>query len=198
VGTIRAMVVLERDEPLRRLTVLDYHRMIDLGILTEDDKVELLDGAIVAMSPEGPPHRAVIDRLTRFFVLAVEGSGLTARVAGPITLAPWSEPEPDLALIDTADVSFAAHPRSAHLVIEIAVSSLRRDRRRKARIYAEAGIAEYWIVDVEGRAVEVRSDPGAGGYTDLRVVRPPDPVTTRAAALPPLDLVALLAPDDPG
>jgi Uma2 family endonuclease len=192
------MVVLERDEPLRRLTVLDYHRMIDLGILTEDDKVELLDGAIVAMSPEGPPHRAVIDRLNRFLVLAVEGSGLTVRVAGPITLPPWSEPEPDLALIDTADVSFAAHPRSAHLVVEVAVSSLRRDRRRKARIYAEAGIAEYWIVDVEGLAVEVRSAPSAGGYADLRVVRPPDPVTTRAATLPPLDLVGLLAPNDSG
>ncbi len=80
-------------------------------------------------------------------------------------------------------------------VVEVAVSSLRRDRRRKARIYAEAGIPEDWIVDVAGRAVEVRSAPGTGGYAEERLGRPPEAVTTSAAVLPPIDLDALLAPE---
>src|SRR3954462_7138234 len=129
------MVVLDRDERLRRLTDGDSPRMSPARILAEDDKVELLDGALVEMSPEGPPHRVVVDRLTRLLVGGLLDEPYIVRVAGPPTLAPWSEPEPDLAVTDAADESLAAHPSRAHLVVEVAVSSLSRDRRRKARIY---------------------------------------------------------------
>lgn len=188
------MLVLGPDEPLHRLSVGDYHRMLEVGILGEDDRVELLDGGIVEMSPEGPAHRAVIDRLTRFLVLGLPSDLLTVRVAGPITLRPWSEPEPDFAIVDTADVDFHAHPENAHLVVEVSVSSLGRDRRRKARIYAAAGVPEYWIVDVTARAVEVRTRPAAEGYGELVVVRPPEPLRCESVALPALDLEAVLAP----
>lgn len=91
---------------------------------------------LIEMSPEGPPHAAVIARLTRHLVRALPGDDVMVRVQSPVTLPPTSEPEPDLAVVDASASTFAAHPGSAHLVVEVSGSSRRIDRVRKLRIYA--------------------------------------------------------------
>ncbi len=188
-------LVTDAQEPLHPLSVDDYHRMIEVGILTRDDRVELLEGAIIEMSPEGPPHAAVLARLARHVIRGLEDESLIARVQSPITVVPHSEPEPDLVVADLASSTFRAHPQTAHLGIEVASSSLRKDRSRKARIYAAAGVGEYWVVDLVARVVHVHLDPRDGGYAVTRTVAPPAQLSPTTVDLPPLPLDALLAED---
>ena len=153
----------------RRLHVDEYHRMIETAILDEDDKVELLEGVLVEMSPQGEPHARVITRLTRALVLAA-GDGFMVRPQVPLTLGDFSEPEPDLAVVRVSDAqSRTDHPRTALLVVEVSGESLRKDRGIKAAIYASAGIPNYWIINVDGASVEVYGDPDAstGRYRRL-------------------------------
>jgi Uma2 family endonuclease len=178
---------------LHPLSVDDYHRMIEAGVLTEDDRVELLDGVIVDMSPEGPDHSAVIARLNRFLVRGIDDPALLVRCQHPITLVPQSEPEPDLAVVDEAASTRSSHPAFAHLVVEVANKSLRVDRSRKARIYAAAGIPEYWIVDLRHPGVHVHLEPRDGAYRTLHTVEPPDPLRSASVELPELSLVDLFA-----
>ncbi len=154
-----------RDSPRpterRAISVRDYHRMIDAGIFHEDEHVELLEGELVTMAPQKTPHARVIQRLTAALVRAL-GEQYTVRVQLPLTLGTKSEPEPDLAVVRTVDAERPeSHPTSALLVIEVASrrDSLRRDRLAKARIYARAGVAEYWIVNLSDRCVEVLRSP---------------------------------------
>jgi Uma2 family endonuclease len=187
-------LLLEPYEPLHPISVEDYHRMIDAGILTEDDKVELLEGAIIEMSPEGPPHHTACDRLNRFLVRGLTTDDLMVSPGHPITLQPRSEPEPDLYVYRTAEGSFSGHPESALLVIEVSSSSLRKDRIRKARIYASAAIPEYWIFDLKQLCVEVHRDPADGAYRDTQIVRPPAELRAAFVDLPPLPLAEILDP----
>jgi Uma2 family endonuclease len=187
-------VMTDAQEPLHLLSVEDYHRMIEVGILTDEDKVELLDGAIFEMSPEGPPHALVIARLARFLIGALlDDPSLLVRIGSPVTLPPRSEPQPDFAVVDTADATWRAHPERAHLLVEVAHSSLRKDRTRKARIYATAGIPEYWIVDLIGLCVHVHREPSGESYAAVATVRAPQAVQAQAVALPPLSLDELLS-----
>lgn len=188
-------LVTDAQEPLHPLSVEDYHRMIEVGILTEDDRVELLEGAIIEISPEGPAHSAVIARLTRFVVRALEDESLVVRVQSPITLVPHSEPEPDLVVADLASSNFRQHPYGAYLAIEVARTSLRKDLSRKARIYARADIQEYWVVDLVAMAVHVHLEPGADGYAVTRTLVGPAELRATTVELPPLSLAALLAED---
>jgi Uma2 family endonuclease len=194
-GTLGFMAVMtDAQEPLHLLSVDEYHRMIEVGILTDEDKVELLDGAIFEMSPEGPPHALVIARLARFVIAALlDDPSLLVRVGSPVTLRPRSEPEPDIAVVDTADATWRAHPQRAHLLIEVAHSSLRKDRTRKARIYATAGVPEYWVVDLGGLCVHVHRAPSAERYVTVETVRPPQALKAQALELPPLALDELLS-----
>jgi Uma2 family endonuclease len=143
----------------RPITVDEYHRMIEAGTLGEDDHVQLIAGAIVAMTPQGPAHALVIQNLNRLVA-----QGLTADLALrpqlPLTLPDDSEPEPDLAVVRLADArSREHHPRTALLVVEVAGDSLRLDRQTKAALYAHAGIPEYWIVNLADSTIEVHRDP---------------------------------------
>ena len=150
--------------PLRNFSRLEYDKMIDAGVLGEDEHVELVGGAIVEMSPEGPHHAGTID-LCAEVLRRVFGSGFTVRVQHPIVIDPDCEPEPDLAIVAGDPRShLGAHPRSAALVVEVAESSLAFDRREKALLYARAGIPEYWIVNLADRIVEVHRDPSPKGY----------------------------------
>jgi len=156
----------------RRFRLDEYHRLIDVGVLGEDERVELLEGVIVEMTPQGRPHALVISRLNRFLTGAL-GNEYSVRPQLPLSLGDDSEPEPDLAVVTRQEEETApVHPRSALLVVEVADESLRRDRLLKGRIYARAQVSEYWVVDVAGRAVEVYSEPDvdAGRYGVMRTL----------------------------
>jgi len=188
-------LVTDAQEPLHRLSVEDYHRMIEVGILTEDDRVELLEGAIIEMSPEGPPHSAVLARLTRHVVRGLDDDSLIARIANPMVVPPSSVPEPDVAVVDAASSTFQTHPGSAHLAIEVAYSSRRKDLERKARVYASAGVREYWVVDLVELAVHVHLTPHDLGYAVRHTVAPPALLRATHVRLPALSLADLFADD---
>jgi Uma2 family endonuclease len=184
-------VAVPHEIPLWRWSVEDYHRLGEHGFLTEDDRVELLNGALVAMTPISPAHQNAVDLLTEHFV----GKGdWRVRVQGPLTFAGEdSEPQPDLALITRSRPRFA-HPSTALLVVEVAVTSHAVDRGVKAPLYARAGIPEYWLVDLAAKAVEVHQQPGEGEYHELTIVRPGDELRPSAVEAPPLDVARLLSP----
>jgi Uma2 family endonuclease len=155
----------------RRFTVDDYHRMGQTGILSERDRVELIDGEVVAMTPIGPRHNASVDRANRALVMAA-GDTAIVRVQGSVRLSLYTEPEPDIALLRPRPDFYAPrHPGPADilLLIEIADSSIDYDREVKAAVYAMAGVPEYWLVDVNDRIVSCHTDPHDGTY---RVIHP--------------------------
>lgn len=146
--------------------------MTDAGILDEDERVELLEGVIIPMSPQRPEHAGRIQRLANRLTRRLPPI-YEVRVQLPLSLGGISEPEPDLAVVraDQGD-PISAHPSTALLAIEVARESLRKDRELKAAIYARAGIPEYWIVNLAESCVEVYRDPdpAAGRYrTSLKV-----------------------------
>ncbi len=147
-------------EPVWRFSVEQYHQMIRLGILTEDDPVELLEGWIIHKMPKNPPHRAAT-KLTRNALEEILPSGWYVDAQEPITLED-SEPEPDVVIVrgNTRDY-LDRHPGSQDLalVVEIADSTLERDRTSKKRMYARAGIPVYWIVNLCERQLEVYTEP---------------------------------------
>jgi Uma2 family endonuclease len=177
------------DPPRRHwLTVDDYYRMAEVGILAPDARVELIEGEIIDMAPPGSPHAAVVDRLTRIFVRAA-GDAAIVRVQNPVRLSVYSEPQPDLALLRPRDDFYAAHhpqPADALLVVEVADSSLRFDRDTKMGLYAQHGIPEAWLVDLRGRRLIRYCAPQQGQYT---VVDEPDLGSAlRTTALPDIVL----------
>lgn len=147
-----------------RFDVAEYHRMAETGILSEGDRVELVDGEVAEMSPIGSAHQAVVDRLTRMLV-AFAASDYVARVQGPVRLDEHNEPQPDLALLKfREDFYEREHPGSedALLLIEVSESSLEYDQSVKLPLYAGFGIPEVWIVDLAAGEVESHSGPRSG------------------------------------
>jgi Uma2 family endonuclease len=145
-----------------RFTRDEYHCMGEAGLFLEE-RVELLNGKIMTMSPKNSPHAATVHRLwsllSRLF-----GATFHIRVQDPIILGDWSEPEPDIAVCQPDPHDYAReHPRADQVifVIEVAGSSLSYDRNRKAPVYAASNIPVYWIVNLRDRRVEVRTDPDA-------------------------------------
>ncbi len=158
-------------ESPRRLSVAEYHRMIEAGILDEDERLELLEGVIVAMSPQNDRHAWPIEYLTRLLVKAL-GDAYRVRAQLPLSLGRNNEPEPDLA-VSRADLrTKGRHPGAAILVVEVADDSLRKDRTLKAALYARFRVPEYWVVNVEAQTVEVFTEPRprSGTYGRLRTV----------------------------
>ena len=137
--------------------------MIECGILTDEDKVELLDGYVMLKIPGNPPHDSCV-MVMEETVRALASAGWSVRCQSAITL-PTSEPEPDLAVVRGTHRDYLLHhpgPSDCGLLIEIAGSSLTRDRDEKGPIYAAAGIDEYWIVNLLDRQIEVYSNPTPG------------------------------------
>jgi Uma2 family endonuclease len=173
--------------PIHRLDVETYCRMVDSGAL-EGQPVELLEGLLVeVMSPQGAEHAMVIERLT----LHLGAARARLRVQLPLEVPPGSVPEPDLALVEGEPVP-DRHPRTALLVVEVSFSSPRIDRGVKAELYARAGVPTYWLVDVLGKTVEVRTDPGPSGYRGCKVYGPGSSVPSPAAEVADLDVASLL------
>jgi Uma2 family endonuclease len=143
-----------------RLRVDQYHAMIRTGILTDDDPVELLDGWLVSKMPKNPPHR-VVTRLIRQALESLVPAGWYVDTQEPITTAD-SEPEPDVVVVRGETRQYLdrhPEPEDVALVVEVADTTLQRDRTSKKRLYARAGIAVYWIVNLPERRYEVYSDP---------------------------------------
>ena len=149
-----------------RLTVGDYHRLGEVGILTETSRVELIEGELIEMAPIGAMHMTLVNRLTKLLVVAVGDLGVVS-IQNPVTLPPHSEPQPDIAILKPgADSAIPAVPR-AHdvmLLIEVADSTLLYDRTTKLKIYTQASVAEVWIVNAQSKCIEVYRDPSATGY----------------------------------
>jgi Uma2 family endonuclease len=172
-------------ESPRLLSVAEYHRMIEAGILGEDERVELLEGVIVSMTPQGPPHAYCIQWLNRLLVRSL-GDDYAVRPQSPLTLGQWNEPEPDLTVVRADESSRDHHPGTAVLAIEVADTSLRKDRKVKASVYARFGVTEYWIVNVEARVVEIFEDPDRSAETYRRTRTCSIADTLTSTALPQL------------
>jgi Uma2 family endonuclease len=156
----------------RRFTVDEYHRMAEVGILGEDDRVELLDGEIVLMTPMGSHHWSTVARLTERMRDLV-GKRAIVSVQLPVRLGRYAEPEPDLALLKRREDFYAERlpePEDVLLVVEVADTSQRTDRDRKIPLYARAGIAEVWLVDLPQDLIEVYRGPATGAYASVQTV----------------------------
>lgn len=175
-GTELTDVLQRHAVPRHRLTRADYHRLGAAGILGEDDRVELLDGQLVDMSPIGPRHALVVDALGQLLVTAVAGRAWV-RVQNPIALDPRSEPQPDIAVIRRPWQGYPVshpQPQDVFLVIEVSDTSVEIDRGAKLELYARAGVQEVWIVDLTEDAVFVHRKPRGGSYEFVSRLAPPD------------------------
>jgi len=156
------------DLPRRhRLTVDDYYRMAEVGILDAEARVELIDGEIIDMVPPGSSHAGTVAYLTQVLVRAV-GDRAIVLAQNPVRLSQYSEPQPDLALLRPRDDFYRArHPQldDVLLVVEVAATSLRHDRRKKVPLYERHGIPETWLVDLGGRRFVRYRAPRLGSYT---------------------------------
>ena len=149
-----------------RFTVADYHRMAEVGILSESDRVELVEGEVVGMSPIGSSHAGCVNRLVRVLSKLAEGRALLG-VQNPLGLSDFSEPQPDVVLLrPRADDYAESHPDPTDvlLLIEVADTSLEYDRDVKVPVYARAGIPEVWLLDLNQGCVEVYREPSPNGY----------------------------------
>jgi Uma2 family endonuclease len=157
----------------RPITVTEYHRMGEVGILSDRDRVELIEGELIAMSPIGSYHQGTVNQLTYSLVQAVGERAIVA-VQGPVRLDDFSEPEPDFALLrPRPDFYRDRHPLASDvlLLIEVADTSLNYDRAVKRTLYARHGISELWIIDLNAGEIEVCRQPGAGYAAITRVGR---------------------------
>lgn len=154
----RSAVLPDRIRPLRRV---EYEVLVNQGAL-DDARVELLLGSLVEVTPQGPLHADIVRRLTERFASRLPAT-VQLRIQSPLAVSEDSEPEPDVAIVPAADYT-AAHPQEAVLVIEVAHTSVHKDRGIKAALYATAGIPEFWLVNLADRVVEVHRQPVAGRY----------------------------------
>jgi Uma2 family endonuclease len=165
----RAMHPLAEEAPMathpypHRFTVHDYHRMAEAGILTEDDRVELIDGEIVEMSPIGWQHALCVTLLTQLLSTHLGVDALVS-VQNPVRLSEHHEPEPDISVLKPDYGSRTPAPDDLILLMEVVDTALSYDRGRKLPLYARAGIPEAWIVDLQVEALERHTDPSGGAY----------------------------------
>ncbi|MGE0128820.1 MAG: Uma2 family endonuclease [Blastocatellales bacterium] len=171
-------------------TTTDYHRMIEAGVFTEDDRVELIDGEIIKMFAIGPRHAACVKRLAEFLIVKVRRFAMVG-VQDPVHLNEFSEPEPDITLLKRRPDFYAqGHPLPEDILIAIEVSdtSVEKDRDLKIPAYARAGIPEAWLVDLLNDRIEVHTQPEQGVYQGVRIVLRGHKVVSRA--IPQLKLKA--------
>ena len=168
----------------RRFTRAEYRRMAEVGILGPDDRVELIRGEIITMSPPGRRHSAFVDNLTQLLVLRLAHHGVIVSPQNPVVIGDDSEPQPDLKVLRRRTPPYKVREADADdvlLLVEVADSSLAYDRRTKLALYAEARIPEYWVVDCTSESVEVYRTPEGSAYRDLtRVTDPAAAITPQA------------------
>jgi Uma2 family endonuclease len=179
---------------LHRFSAEEYHRLGKMGILSPETRVELIDGAIHDMSPIGPLHSGVVNRLNRFFNLRAKGRWIVS-AQNPIGLDKYSEPQPDVVVLKPAPDDYVSHhptPDDVFLLIEVADSSLDFDRGKKLHIYARAGISEFWIVNLQESIIEVYRDPHFTDYEKKTILKAGDKASPAAFPREELDIAELL------
>ena len=170
-------------EVIRPLRRAEYDQLVALGVF-QDEHVELLDGALYAMSPIGIPHNFAVQELNELLVLALHGR---AKVRPQMSFAAseFSEPEPDLMVAPLGPWD-AQQANQAHLIIEVAESSLALDQGRKRRLYANCGVPEYWIVNLPERCIEVYTQPEGSAYARVEKYEPGQSI--RLGAFPDVEI----------
>ncbi|WP_309224541.1 Uma2 family endonuclease [Halomicronema sp. CCY15110] len=166
---------------LRLLSVADYYRMAEVGILSADEQVELLAGQIIQKMPKGPAHSALCKRLEKLLEQRL-GDQVLVRLQDPIHLDDYSEPEPDIAVVHPqADFYATAHPTPAavYLIVEVADTTLERDLGSKAALYAAAGIADYWVLNVAAQQLHIFREPSPDGYQRQLILRAPQAIAPK-------------------
>lgn len=163
----------------KRFTIADYHRLIELGFLTENDRVELIRGELMQMVAKGTPHTVCNTSLVYEFTILLQGRAIV-RGQEPITLPPNSEPEPDLVIVHSrGDRYLSGHPSPADILLmaEVADATLKYDQQVKLSLYAESGISDYWIFNLVASCLEVYTQPyqdlqGNFGYASKQIFLP--------------------------
>jgi len=153
----------------RMINVNEYHKMAEVGILKSTDRLELLNGEIVYMSPIGSKHAGIVDRLADFLTDLLKGN-YTIKIQAPILLNDTNEPEPDITICTYRSdyyIEKLPEPKEIEIVIEVADSSYLRDKEIKSTLYASGNIPAYWIVNIELNRIEVYSKPSKGRYRML-------------------------------
>ncbi len=157
----------------RRFTVAEYYQMADARILTEDDRVELIKGEVIQMPTIGVGHASIVNRLTQLFVVTF-GESAVVTVQNPLRVGARSEPVPDLLLLKPrSDFYRERHPmpEDVLLLVEVSDTTLRYDRDVKLPLYAQSGVPEVWIVDLNADVVHTHSRPGVSEYRDAQIKR---------------------------
>jgi len=183
--------------PKRPISIDEYHRMAEDGLFAEDDRVELIEGEIVEMTAIGDNHTHTVRRLILLFHRRLLDR-VIVDVQNPVRLGAWSEPQPDLTLLEWRDDCYASAPTAKDIVllVEVADSSVGYDRRVKAPLYARNNIREYWLLDLPARVLEVYRRPGQDGYGEVRRLRRGDSVAPEAFSDVVFAVSDLLGPVD--
>jgi Uma2 family endonuclease len=173
---------------LHRITVADFQKMEQVGILKPTARVELIEGVIVDMSPIGPTHNGIVDHLSQLLHRAIIDSGIV-RTQGSIILDKYNEPEPDIAILRPKSdfyIKGLPSPGDILLVIEVADVSLREDRERKIPLYAKYDIPEVWLIDIANKSIEIYLEPSPSRYQ--KIICPEKPGIIKPSLLPNVDV----------
>ena len=199
---------------IRRLTVEEYHRLGEMGIIDPDEKVELIEGQIIKKPVKGTPHSAAVARTDNLLRNRL-GERVLVRLQDPVRLDDYSEPEPDIAVVMPDPLYYEDHhptPGEVYLIIEVAVSgacrvlqdksmwktpkdtTLRSDRELKAKVYAKSGIADCWVLDVNNRQLYVFREPSHQGYQSQVILEDEGIISPLAFPKVAIAVSAMLAP----
>jgi len=182
------MMTTTMPQPVQlRFTVDEYYKMIELGILKDYEKAEIIEGELIKKMTVGDKHAAIVNFLTKFFVQNVSDDILVS-VQNPVRLTEYNEPEPDIMLADLRKFDGNRHPRPEEviLIIEVSDSTVKYDRDKKLPLYAGAEIAEVWIINLPNEIVEVHTKPNVGLYQSVKIFRRGE--TVQSEVLPDLSL----------
>lgn len=181
---------------LKRWTVQDYHRLSEVGILSPGERTELLSGQITLMAAKVTPHVTSLHLLANALRNQLGGTALV-RTQDPIQLDDFSEPEPDLVVVQGTVLDYAEnHPRpdQVYLVVEVADSTLKQDCEVKDKLYAQAGIADYWVLDLNNRQLHIYREPTSTGYTHHLILTEPNQASPSEFPNLTLTLTQILPP----
>jgi Uma2 family endonuclease len=178
--------------PRRRFTQDEYFAMAEAGIFDSEEAVELINGHVVEMSPENDPHRVAIMKTSQAFSVALNEKNYAVQTQSTLPLDEVNVPEPDLAVLRGSPDDVLEEEPEVVLVLEIADTSLERDRSAKQALYAQQGIAEYWILNLQARTLEVYWEPGEAEYRQRRTRAEDKTVMPRFDEAPSFDVEGLL------
>jgi len=187
-------VAMEHGPRRHRITVEEYYRMAEVGLLAPDARVELIEGEIIDMPPSGSRHAGTVSLLSRLLERAV-GDRAIVRGQGPIVLGEFSQPEPDVALVvPDSDFYRQRHPVAADtlLVIEVSETTFHYDRQTKLQLYARDGVPEVWIVDLRGGLLHVFRNPSGAAYSEAVTLDQPGVVSLTSLSGTAVDLSSLV------